>query len=172
MGKKNIIRHQVPEPRRGTEAKSNDPYLSKRGLKEPVKCNMCQSIYRHKRWYLKDDPIALEFRDQSMNLTVCPACRKAREHFPEGIITLRGEFLISHKDEILHLIHNEETRAKGVNPLERIISVKELENAIEIQTTSERFAERVGKEIKRAFKGEVAYHWTHGDKWIRVEWRR
>lgn len=172
MGRKNIIRHQVPELRRGTEAKSNDPYLSRRGLKEPAKCNMCQSIYHHKRWYLKDDPIAREFQDESIRLTVCPACRKTREHFPEGIITLRGKFLISHKDEILHLIRNEETRAKGVNPLEGIISVKEMENFIEIQTTSERFAERIGKDIKRAFKGEVHYHWAHGDKLIRVEWSR
>jgi hypothetical protein len=88
------------------------------------------------------------------------------------VITLRGEFLTTHKDQILQLIRNEEARAKEGNPLARIISIKEMESSIEIQTTTERFAERIGKEIKRAFKGKISYHWTHGDKLVRVEWYR
>jgi hypothetical protein len=42
--------------------------------------------------------------------------------------------------------------------------------SIEIHTTNERFAQRLGREVKRAFKGEVTYHWTAGDKFVRVEW--
>lgn len=172
MARKNITRHRMSELRRGTEAKSNDPYVSRRGMKEPAKCNMCQSVYHHKRWYLKDDPIAMELQDHPMQLTVCPACRKSREHYPEGVITLRGEYLIAQKKEILNLVRNEEARAKENNPLERIISIKEVEKTIEIQTTTERLAERIGKEVKRAFGGQVTFHWTHGDKMVRVGWSR
>ncbi len=172
MGQKNITRHRIPELKRGTEAKNLGHYVLKKGLKEPAKCTMCQSVYHHKRWYLKDEPIAVELKDGPMELTVCPACRKIQDHFPEGVVALRGEFLTSHKDQILHLIRNEEIRAKGVNPLERIISIKEMEDFIEIQMTSERLAQRIGKDIKRAFKGEVSYHWSKDDKLLRVEWRR
>ncbi|MHB8481959.1 MAG: BCAM0308 family protein [Nitrospiria bacterium] len=172
MGQKNTIRHRVPQVRRGTETKSADPYLSKKGLKEPAKCTGCKSVYHHKKWYSKEDPIAMELQKTPMQMTLCPACRKTLEHFPAGLVTLRGGFLTAHKDQILHLIRNEEARAKGVNPLERIISIKDLGDSVEIQTTGERFAQRIGKDVKKVFKGEVSYNWVSGDKRIKVEWHR
>ncbi len=48
---------------------------------------------------------------------ICPACQKINDGFPSGIITLSGEFLKPHKDEILQLIRKEEVRAKKINPL-------------------------------------------------------
>lgn len=172
MGQKNIIRHRVPQIRRGTEPKIKESYLPREGAHEPALCNVCESVYHHKRWYLKDDPIAVELQKDLLPIMVCPACRKTLDHFPGGVITLNGSFLADHKDQILHLIRNEERRAKEVNPLERVISIKDLGDSIEIHTTNEKFAQRVGKEIQRAFKGEVSYHWTHGDKFVRVEWHR
>ena len=172
MGQKNILRHRVPEIRRGTEAKNNDPYFLRKGLKEPAKCSTCQSVYHHKKWYSKDNPIAWKLRNKPMELTVCAACRKTGEHYPAGVVTLRGEFLKNHRDEIFNLIRNEEARAKGVDPLERLISMRDRGNFIEVQTTGEKLAQRIGKDIQRAFKGEVSYHWTGGDKFVRVEWQR
>ncbi|MBI1820284.1 MAG: hypothetical protein HY036_04650 [Nitrospirae bacterium] len=175
MGHKNSIRHRVPQPIRGTAPKISDPYLPREGMPEPAKCKICQSVYHHKRWYAKDDPFALQAQNEPMELTVCPACRKAKDHFPGGVVTLRGGYLVAHKDQILHLIRNEETRAKKDNPLEVIFSVKDMGNRIEIHTTNEKLAQRIGKEIHRAFKGEVSYHWTHDlphDKFVRVEWHR
>ncbi len=172
MNQKNVKRHPVPQARRGTEAKSSDPYAKKGGIPEPAKCSVCEAVYRHKRWYSKGDPAVIELQNGSLALTVCPACRKTQEHFPGGIVTLRGEFLESHKDQILHQIRNEEARAKGNNPQEGIISIKETERRIEIHTTSEKFAQRIGKEIHRAYKGEVNYNWTPDDKFVRVEWFR
>jgi NMD protein affecting ribosome stability and mRNA decay len=172
MGRKTISRHSGPQLRRGTEAKSNDPYLSRKGLKEPAQCTICRSVLHHKRWYVKEDPVVQKLQESSFRPTVCPACRKAREHYAEGVITLRGEFLSAHKEEILQLVRNEESRAKKENPLEGILSTKESGGTVEIQTTTERFAERIGKEIKRAYKGEITFHWTHGDKLVRVEWSR
>ena len=77
-----------------------------------------------------------------------------------------------HKEQILHLIRNEETRAKKNNPLERIILIKDQGTTVEVQTTSDRFAQRIGMEIQRAYKGEVNYHWARDDKFIRVTWQR
>jgi hypothetical protein len=121
---------------------------------------------------LKDDPIALELLKEPLERVVCPACRKSTDHFPGGIITLNGAYLTDHKDQILHLIRNEEGRAKEVNPLEGIISIKDLGASVEIHTTTEKFAQRIGKGIEKTFKGDISYHWTHGDKFVRVEWSR
>ena len=54
-------------------------------------------------------------------------------------------FLTTHKDEIMRLIHNEEDRAKGFNPLERIVEVNESAEGIIVTTTNEKLAQRIGR---------------------------
>jgi len=104
---------------------------------------------------------------------VCPACLKIRDNFPGGIVTLSGDFLIAHKDEFLHLIRNEEQRARGFNPLERVMSIKENGHGrIVINTTTEKLAQRLGRAFKKAFRGDVTYSWSHDDKLVRVAWVR
>lgn len=169
MGNKNVTRHRVPQLRRGTEVKIKDSYIAREGPHEPTQCNVCQSVYHHKRWYLKDDPIALEILKEPIEMVICPACRKTGDHFPGGIVTIKGDDLSHSKDQMLHMIRNEEARAKQINPMEGIISIKDQGSSIEIHTINEKFAQKIGKEIKRAFKAAVSYHWTHGDKFVRVE---
>ncbi|HAR45151.1 MAG TPA: ATPase, partial [Nitrospiraceae bacterium] len=43
---------------------------------------------------------------------------------------------------------------------------------IVVSTTNEKMAQRIGKAVKKAFSGDVAYHWSHDNKLIRVEWVR
>ncbi len=157
-------------PIRKNLAVSRDPYFDRKGQKEVAICKKCGALYRHKRWSF-DDPMAtkpgLEYRK-----VICPACRKIRDGFPGGIITLRGGFMRARGDQILRLVHNEGTRAKRINPMERIISVRKGRDRVEIQTTSERFAQRIGREIQRAYKGTVAYRWSKVNKFMRVDWYR
>jgi hypothetical protein len=160
------------QPRKRTIPSARDPYLPWGGSRGVLMCRICHSVYYHKRWYLEGDVLAREARSIPTGLIICPACRKIHDHFPGGIITLHGEFLNAHKDQILHLVRNEEVRAKGVNPLERIISIKDRGECVEIHTTSERFAQRIGREIQRAYKGDATYHWSRNDKFVRVDWNR
>ena len=85
---------------------------------------------------------------------------------------MRGEFLKSAKDQILGLIRNQEARAMDVNPLERIMEIRDQKDTMEIHTTTERFAQRLGREIQRAYKGVVVYHWSKDNKLARVSWER
>jgi len=172
MAPKQIARHAVPQVRHGNEPRNRDSYGQSKGLSEPAFCVVCHSVYKHKRWYLETKMLRYQMMVQSARETICPACRKARDRFPGGVIVLTGPFLAENKNPIMHLVRNEEKRAKQVNPLEGIIAIKDFGHTLEIETTNEKFAQRIGKEIKRAFKGEIAYHWTHGDKFVRVEWHR
>lgn len=160
-------------PIRKNLAVHRDPYLairSLRALKEGAVCERCGATYYHKRWAM-DYPL-LKAKGREVRKVICPACRKIRDRFPGGIIILQGDFLKTHKDQILRLIRNEETRAMGINPLARVISVKDKKNYVEIHTTSERFAQRIGRDLQRAYKGRVAYHWSKDNKSVRVEWHR
>jgi NMD protein affecting ribosome stability and mRNA decay len=140
------------------------------GPKEVAVCKRCGAVYHRKRWSIEKSSDLL--KGGKIRSVVCPACQKTKDDFPGGIITLDGEFLKSHKGEILHLIRNEETRAKRINPLERIISIKDQGKSVEVHATSDRFAQRIGMEIHRAYKGDVEYHWSRDDKFIRVKWQR
>jgi hypothetical protein len=158
--------------KRGTIPSGTDPYLPTVGIQEVVMCRICHSLYHHKRWYLEGDLPVKQIRATPIGLITCPACRKIHDRFPGGVVVLSGEFLKDHKGEILNLVRNEETRAKGGNPLERIISIKDQGNRVEIHTTNEKLAQRIGREVHRAYKGDASYHWSRDDKFVRVAWHR
>jgi NMD protein affecting ribosome stability and mRNA decay len=104
---------------------------------------------------------------------VCPACQKIRHGYFEGEVTLAsGSFLTEHKEEILNLIHNEEDRAKGINPLERILSITEEKGKILVQTTNEKLTQRIGRLLEKAYQGKTEYHWSEDTKLLRVTWAR
>ena len=157
-------------PIRKNLSTSCDPYIPKKGMGKAITCKECGAVYRNKRWSLNGPPA--ESRAGADRRIICPACRKIRDKYPNGIIMLTGPFLELHKDEILRLARNEERRALRINPLARIFAIKDHGRSLEIQTTSERFAQRIGREIQRAFKGRTTYHWAREDKQIRVYWHR
>lgn len=147
---------------------SKDPYLPKGAPSSAAVCEGCHAEYRNKRWYAGEGQAPVNAAK-----VVCPACLKIRDNFPGGIVTLHGDYVLAHKDDILHVVRNEETRARGFNPLERVMSIKENgHGGIVISTTNEKLAQRLGRALKKAFRGEVAYHWSHDNKLVRVEWLR
>ncbi len=148
---------------------TTDPYLGKGGQGVAV-CEGCQAVYRNKRWYR--DNTALAAGEKAVQ-TVCPACLKIRDNFPGGIVTLKGGFVLAHKHDLMNLVRNEEERARGFNPLERVMSIKENgKGSIVITTTNEKLAQRLGRAINRAFNGAVSYQWSHENKLVRVDWVR
>ena len=54
---------------------------------------------------------------------------------------------------------------------ERVMSIRTRPDGADIETTTEHFAQRLGKHLDRAFKGEIIYQWSHKDKMARIEWQ-
>jgi NMD protein affecting ribosome stability and mRNA decay len=164
--KKNVVKTE-----RGFDIVHKDPYLPRGANGKVAVCEGCQAVYMKKRWYLKVE--SAKIANTPVMKVVCPACLKIRDNFPGGIVTLSGDYVIAHKEEFLHLIRNEEQRARGFNPLERVMSIKENgHGSIVINTTNEKLAQRLGRAMKKAFRGEVTYRWSHDDKLVRVDWVR
>lgn len=149
-----------------------DPYLPKEGLHDMALCRECHAIYHNKRWFLDEALYQERVRGKGSLLVLCPACQKIRDRFIEGFVTLKGDFLKGHKEEILNLIRNKEERARSYNPLDRIIEIKDKGDVVEITTTTEKFAQRIGQILHRAYHGEVEYKWSEDDKVARVAWSR
>ena len=152
----------------------NDPYLPAKGkgLTGAAICKDCTAVYHNKKWFLDAKLYEQKKKLKNINLVTCPACKKTKENVPNGVVTLKGVFLKEHKQEILNLIHNEDTRSKSYNPLKRIMKINEKGGEIEILTTSAKLAQRIGSILFKAYSGEVEYKKHENAKFMRVEWRR
>ena len=153
---------------------STDSYLPRGASRNMSVCGGCRAVYMNRRWYAEGDVYKAAINNNREKVQViCPACLKIRDNFPGGIVTLKGDYVLPHKADLMNLVRNEEERARGLNPLERVIAIKENGfGSIVISTTNEKLAQRLGRAIKKAFHGEVAYHWSHDNKLVRVEWVR
>ena len=164
------------------ELTGGDPYSMKGAPKGLLQCPECQAVYHRKRWSLPGTPSSRLAKSTASGPKkptrqvmvpesfVCPACRKLRDGYAEGFLAIHWPNWGDHKTEVLGLIHNEESRAARNNPLERIMSIRTRPDGADIETTTEHFAQRLGKHLGRAFKGTINYKWSHKDKLARIEW--
>ncbi len=151
---------------------TSDPYIQKEGTCKISVCNKCHAICNNKRWRLNEDDYFKLSKLKSTASVLCPACQKIKDKFPGGIVKLKGSFLFENREEIMNLIKNEEGRAKGFNPLERLMDISDIEGGIEITTTNEKLAQRIGRSIKRAYQGKIEYKWSRDTKLLRADWER
>ncbi|MBI2843271.1 MAG: ATPase [Armatimonadetes bacterium] len=149
-----------------------DPYIIQASSEEVRVCTECGAIYSGQRWYLKLQADPEKLRSQPVHFTICPACRKIRDRSPGGIVNISGAFVQAHREDILNLIRNEGERAMAVNPLERIMDIDGLNSSVEVLTTNERLAQRIGRALHKAYCGEVTYRWSEDNKLARVSWQR
>lgn len=155
----------------------------KQAPKGLLECPECRAMFYRKRWSLpgltstaprkatasgQKKPAKQILVPQSF---VCPACRKLQDRYAEGFLTIHWPNWEIHKADVLGLIHNEELQAVRNNPLERIMTIRTRPDGADIETTTEHFAQRLGKHLDRAFKGSIEYRWSHKDKCVRVTWQ-
>jgi len=101
---------------------------------------------------------------------LCAACHRINDKYPAGILTLHGDFVLKHRDEILHLARHQEEVEKNEHPLNRIMSIDEDASGIIINTTDIHLPRRIGETIKRAFHGEFEAHYEEDGYFVRVNW--
>ncbi len=149
-----------------------DPYIPKLNQGETAVCTRCRAIYQRRHWFFDEELLTRSQRQATTRQVICPACQKIEDNYPEGEVVLRGDFLSSHRGEIMNLVSNEEERAKGLNPLERIVRISQGDGTLTITTTNEKLAQRIGRALQKAYQGEVSYRWSEDTKYLHVEWAR
>lgn len=143
----------------------DDPYQARQKPKEPTLCPQCGAVFHDGRWCWISAP-------GEAGKDLCPACRRINDKYPAGILTLTGAFVGSHKAEILQLARNQEEQEKQEHPMNRIASVVERPDRIEIATTDIHSPRRIGEALRRAYHGALAIHYERERYFVRVEWRR
>ena len=144
----------------------HDPYRAQRKLHAPTACRDCAAVYHSGRWERPTLGVTIEKTD------ICPSCRRVREHNPAGIITLAGEFLAAHREELLGLIRNEEARRVIDRPLQRIMNVSDDAEGMRVETTDTHLARALGDSLHAAYGGDLSYRYEKGAAFLRVHWTR
>jgi NMD protein affecting ribosome stability and mRNA decay len=136
-------------------------------LRDPTLCKICGAVFTGGRWQW------LETLPESAEETRCPACQRIHDRLPAGFLTLSGEFFKTHREEIMHLVHNHVERQRLQHPLQRIIDSNTLENgAVEISFTEYHLPKGVGEAVKHAYRGELQITFAEAEGQERVSWER
>lgn len=170
-----MIRREFSRVKRQQADDLTDPYKTALEYKELSVCRKCRSIYHDKRWTIDEELYgSLLKHPEKINYTLCPACRKIETGYVEGIVELAGDFLIEHKEDILNLINNTEKKANYIDPLGKVVKINmdEQNKKIIVTTTNENLAQRIGKNLEKAYKGSVEYSFSKEDRMVRVYWVR
>jgi hypothetical protein len=156
----------------GHAGRTEDPYQPEEG-QEAALCSTCKAVYQNKRWFFDANLAARLAGTDKAKEVVCPTCRKIKEHYPEGFLTLSGEFLKDHKDEIVTLLKKEAERVSSRNVADRIITMTaEAGDRLVVETTTEKLAQHLGRAVYKAYKGELHFKWAEMNKFVRVYWSR
>ena len=131
----------------------------------PACCPDCGAIYRRGRWRWEEVPVA-------PNAQVCPACRRVREREPAASVTLSGEFVAAHRDEILARMRACERAESSTRPLQRIMTIAPAGNGLHVTTTDMHLARRIGAALRAAYKGDLEQRYQRRDPRLRVSWWR
>jgi NMD protein affecting ribosome stability and mRNA decay len=149
-----------------------DPYVVRGAPAGHAVCKVCHAVYEKKRWRFDDAAYAKLSALKQTKAVTCPACAKTHDHYAEGILTLRWPGLSEHRRDVLGLLRKEAARAKAMNPLVRIMKIEDEGAELRVFTTNTALAQRMGREMERAYQGKAHYSWAHRDKMVRVSWER
>lgn len=147
------------------QEREHDAYKAKGKLSEPTVCPQCGAIFRQGRWQWGR---ALE----GAHLSICPACLRIHDHYPAGFLTLKGEYFIAHRDEIVRLVNHIEKREKVEHPLKRIMDMKEIDDETLVTTTDIHLARGIGEALHHAYQGDLQFHYNDEQNLLRVKWTR
>lgn len=143
---------------------ANDPYRARRKAAEPVACPDCGAVQEAGRWRWREAlPGSTKMR--------CPACQRIHDHLPAGEVQLSGEFLATHRDEVLARIQHVAERTRKRYALQRIMDIEEDDRQIRITTTSPHLARSLGTALQDSFKGTLDLD-AHAQGSPRVHWTR
>jgi hypothetical protein len=94
------------------------------------------------------------------------------DRFPAGYVTLSGEFLGQHEQEIMQLIKHKETQEKLGHPMQRIMDIEKTEEGMLVTTTDIHLSRGIGEALHHAYQGELDFHYNPDQNLLRVSWSR
>ena len=153
-----------PEPV-NDEHYDTDPYRAAARPPEPTVCPECKAVFVEGRW-------AWEKKPADAYQQLCPACQRIQDKFPAGYVTIKGEFIANHRDEIVALIQKHEQREKAQRPLQRIMGIDQKRDGLEVTTTDSQLARGIAEALHTTYKGDLKMRYSRDENLLRATWTR
>jgi NMD protein affecting ribosome stability and mRNA decay len=136
-------------------------------LPDVTVCPGCEAVFRGGRWRWPKLAGPSGTRRET-----CPACRRIRDRYPAGEVTLRGEFARAHREELLARVRNLELKEKSKRPLNRLMEIRDTGDALVVTTTDVHLAHAIGAALFQAYRGSLHAPWAEEGDLLRVSWER
>lgn len=186
MGRKDNSRYtQAPNPTHKAQAPSEartrpDFYRGQPHLQHETEsyhgtviCARCHAIWDgKKRWHLNEDEFQELSKDDAIEQVVCPGCLQIEDGRYDGQVVLKSPLIPDNEEAILGLIRNTEAQIRENNPLARIAGLTVNGETIEVLTITPFLAERIGKELQKAYHGTLEIKQLDRARFKRVMWIR
>ena len=159
-----LIRRRLRDP--------GDSHREPRHERENAICEGCGAVLKAGRWVYDHK------RRQTLKATgkarqaLCLGCERATQAHAQGILGLHGPFMASRQDEILGLVWKRAKDENRQDPTQRIIDVYPNSGGVVVWTTTPKLAQKLGRAINKAYKGELTQVFSRGDHLVRVDWTR
>jgi hypothetical protein len=162
--KTSALKSVSPRTNRLLREHIHDPYKTRSKRREPAVCPVCRAVFRGGRWQWAATWPAEAHEE------ICQACRRIKDNYPGGLVTLTGGAMFRNKTEILNLVRHVEQLEMAEHPLHRLMTIEERADTVRISTTDIHLARRLGEAIHHAHKGTLAWHYNAESCFVRVNW--
>jgi len=159
-----FARDNPQDAQRATQHKE-DAYIATRKPAEPTVCPVCKAVFNEGRWSWQRPP------SEAGEMT-CPACQRIHDDFPAGYVTVKGEFIKAHRDEIIALVKSKEDQEKAEHPLQRIMAIEDTREGLQVKTTDSHLARGIGEALHDAYKGDLKLKYSRDENLLRAVWKR
>lgn len=151
----------------------HSPAAARKGpaVRDQTVCGGCDAVFARKTWRRSARRLQAAARHGAVR-GVCPACRQAANGRGFGRVVLEGAYVAGHAQELVRRIRNVAARAAFTQPERRLVEVVTRGSTVEVLTTSQKLAHRLARELAKAFRGTVSYHWSDSDGRLLAVWRR
>lgn len=149
----------------------HSPAVARIAVQDPTVCARCAAVFARKTWRRSLRRLRTAARHGAVR-GICPACRQVASRRAYGLVRIEGSYVAVHSDELLRRIRNVAARAAYTQPERRVVEIVPRGSMLEVRTTSQKLAHRLARELAKAFRGTVSYHWSDRDGMLLAVWRR
>jgi NMD protein affecting ribosome stability and mRNA decay len=140
-----------------------------RAKKDLVLCSSCGIVYFKKSWHHNFRHFNETNKDKRVAFTICPACKMAANNQYEGHLTVLN-IPQNKKEQFISTIKNSGMHGYRRDPLDRILRTEVKNNSINVYTSENQLAVRIGKKLRTVFGGDLKIRYSKEDQLANVEY--
>ncbi len=132
-------------------------------------CTSCGACYHDKHWYSEDLSLKHSMIVDTEEI-LCPGCYRVEKEICNGRVVIEGPELAKIRAEMLRVLDRVAHECWLDNPTSRMFDLTDQGDKIELKTTTEWLATRIGKSLKKTYDGLLEIKRSAENDSVYVHW--